>query len=166
LLGNATIKALQKPIRTDVDLTIENNFYVKIHKIKLNQVKQNISMGLDVSKSKEKKSFKVYSLEIHPEHHEQMQAKASELNYPLLEEYDFQKDENVDNLEITLKPTVKHRSYQQKSLSKIFGNGRARSGIIVLPCGAGKTLIGITVCLLVSGKVKLNFGQILLMIRL
>ena len=27
-------------------------------------------------------------------------------------------------------------------MSKMFGNGRARSGIIVLPCGAGKTLVG------------------------
>ena len=26
----------------------------------------------------------------------------------------------------------------------MFGNGRARSGVIVLPCGAGKTLVGIT----------------------
>ena len=26
----------------------------------------------------------------------------------------------------------------------MFSNGRARSGIIVLPCGAGKTLVGIT----------------------
>jgi superfamily II DNA or RNA helicase len=26
----------------------------------------------------------------------------------------------------------------------MFGNGRARSGIIVLPCGAGKTLVGIS----------------------
>jgi DNA excision repair protein ERCC-3 len=33
---------------------------------------------------------------------------------------------------------------QEKSLSKMFGNGRSRSGIIVLPCGAGKTLVGIT----------------------
>ncbi len=33
---------------------------------------------------------------------------------------------------------------QEKSLNKVFGNGRARSGIIVLPCGAGKTLVGIT----------------------
>jgi DNA excision repair protein ERCC-3 len=36
------------------------------------------------------------------------------------------------------------RPYQETSLSKMFGNGRARSGIIVLPCGAGKTLVGIT----------------------
>lgn len=35
------------------------------------------------------------------------------------------------------------RPYQEKSLSKMFGNGRARSGIIVLPCGAGKSLTGI-----------------------
>ena len=26
----------------------------------------------------------------------------------------------------------------------MFGNGRARSGVIVLPCGAGKTLVGVT----------------------
>ena len=26
----------------------------------------------------------------------------------------------------------------------MFNNGRARSGVIVLPCGAGKTLVGIT----------------------
>lgn len=37
---------------------------------------------------------------------------------------------------------LQHRPYQEKSLSKMFGNGRARSGIIVLPCGAGKSLVG------------------------
>jgi DNA excision repair protein ERCC-3 len=26
----------------------------------------------------------------------------------------------------------------------MFGNGRARSGLIVLPCGAGKSLVGVT----------------------
>ena len=35
------------------------------------------------------------------------------------------------------------RYYQEKALSIMFSNNRARSGIIVLPCGAGKTLIGI-----------------------
>ena len=29
-------------------------------------------------------------------------------------------------------------------LAKMFSGARARSGIIVLPCGAGKTLVGIT----------------------
>jgi len=47
-------------------------------------------------------------------------------------------------LEIDLKPSTHIRSYQEKSLSKMFSNGRARSGVIVLPCGSGKTLVGIT----------------------
>ena len=38
---------------------------------------------------------------------------------------------------------MKLRPYQEKSLTKMFGNGRARSGIIVLPCGAGKSLVGV-----------------------
>jgi DNA excision repair protein ERCC-3 len=40
--------------------------------------------------------------------------------------------------------TSSEQPYQEKSLSQMFGNGRARSGIIVLPCGAGKSLTGVT----------------------
>ena len=65
------------------------------------------------------------------------------LNYPILEEYDFQNDKMNPDLVMELKPTAKLRSYQQKSLSKMFSNGRARSGVIVLPCGAGKSLTGV-----------------------
>lgn len=42
-----------------------------------------------------------------------------------------------------MKSTTQVRDYQEASLAKMFSNGRARSGIIVLPCGAGKTLTGI-----------------------
>lgn len=62
----------------------------------------------------------------------------------MLEEYDFRNDTVLPNLDIDLKATTSIRPYQEKCLSKMFGNGRARSGIIVLPCGAGKTLVGIT----------------------
>lgn len=84
----------------------------------------------------------------------------------MLEEYDFRNDTVNANLDIDLKPATVIRPYQETSLSKMFGNGyvltlgtlrqlnmtgigfistsRARSGIIVLPCGAGKTLVGIT----------------------
>ena len=62
----------------------------------------------------------------------------------MLEEYDFKNDTINANLDIDLKPATTIRPYQETSLSKMFGNGRARSGIIVLPCGAGKTLVGIT----------------------
>lgn len=52
-------------------------------------------------------------------------------------------DRSTPDLEIEIKSTTMIRDYQEKSLSKMFSNGRARSGIIVLPCGAGKTLTGI-----------------------
>ena len=50
------------------------------------------------------------------------------LNYPMLEEYDFRNDTQNPDLNIDLKPHVSLRPYQDKSLSKMFGNGRARSG--------------------------------------
>ncbi|KAJ4166989.1 DNA repair helicase RAD25 [Fusarium oxysporum] len=38
----------------------------------------------------------------------------------------------------------------------MFGNGRAKSGLIVLPCGAGKTLVGITAaCTIKKGVIVL-----------
>lgn len=40
-----------------------------------------------------------------------------------------------------IQPAAVLRPYQEKSLRKMFGNGRARSGVIVLPCGAGKSLV-------------------------
>ena len=68
----------------------------------------------------------------------------SMLNFPLSEEYDFRKDQNTPSLEIDLKAATKLRDYQEEGLSKMFSSGRGRSGIIVLPCGAGKTLVGVT----------------------
>ena len=65
------------------------------------------------------------------------------LNYPMMEEYDFANDTANKDLEMDLKPMAQLRPYQEKSLAKMFGNGRARSGIIVLPCGAGKSLVGV-----------------------
>ena len=64
--------------------------------------------------------------------------------YPTLMEYDFQNDKTLKTLNIDLKHNAVIRSYQEISLSKFLGDGRAHSGIIVLPCGAGKTLVGIT----------------------
>ncbi|KYR00352.1 transcription factor IIH subunit [Tieghemostelium lacteum] len=85
-----------------------------------------------------------HSFEIDPKQVEEVKKRCIQLDYPMLEEYDFRNDTVNPNLEIDLKPTTMIRPYQEKSLSKMFGNGRARSGIIVLPCGAGKSLSGIT----------------------
>ncbi|KAI0464589.1 DNA repair helicase RAD25 [Komagataella kurtzmanii] len=87
---------------------------------------------------------KVHSFEIASESVEIVKKRCQEIDYPVLEEYDFRNDLRNPDLDIDLKPSTQIRPYQEKSLSKMFGNGRARSGIIVLPCGAGKTLVGIT----------------------
>lgn len=86
----------------------------------------------------------VHSFEIASDSVEIVKKRLYEIEYPVLEEYDFRNDKRNANLDIDLKPSTQIRPYQEKSLSKMFGNGRARSGIIVLPCGAGKTLVGIT----------------------
>ena len=75
---------------------------------------------------------------------EQVRKDCQDQNFPLIEEYDFFGDDINPKLEIDLKPSTHIRPYQEKSLSKMFSNGRARSGVIVLPCGSGKTLVGIT----------------------
>lgn len=86
----------------------------------------------------------VHLFEIASETVEVVKKRCYEIEYPVLEEYDFRNDDRNANLDIDLKPSTQIRPYQEKSLSKMFGNGRARSGVIVLPCGAGKTLVGIT----------------------
>ncbi|KAH9057817.1 DNA helicase [Lactarius vividus] len=86
----------------------------------------------------------VHAFEIDDAKIDDVKKRCNELEYPMLEEYDFRNDTVNANLDIDLKPATVIRPYQETSLSKMFGNGRARSGIIVLPCGAGKTLVGIT----------------------
>jgi DNA excision repair protein ERCC-3 len=98
----------------------------------------------------------VHAFEIPDSSVETVQKRCLEIQYPMLEEYDFRNDDRNANLEIDLRPATQIRSYQEKSLSKMFGNGRAKSGIIVLPCGAGKTLVGITAaCTIKKGCIVL-----------
>lgn len=103
---------------------------------------------------------------------DRLKKRCLEIDYPLIEEYDFRScsKENIDVMknkfkdvkfvlnefeinrifpvyglfQIDLKPNTLIRSYQEICLNKMFSNGSARSGIIVLPCGSGKTLVGIT----------------------
>ena len=54
---------------------------------------------------------------------ETVKRRCVEIDYPMMEEYDFRHDEINPTLEIDLKPTTTIRSYQEKSLGKMFGNG-------------------------------------------
>ncbi|KAK4876595.1 hypothetical protein RN001_009101 [Aquatica leii] len=91
-------------------------------------------------------SLKTVSFEVNQEKIEVLQKRCIELEHPLLAEYDFRNDTINPDINIDLKPSAVLRPYQEKSLRKMFGNGRARSGVIVLPCGAGKSLVGVTAC--------------------
>jgi len=87
------------------------------------------------------------SVEVNSLRVEHVKAAAHRLHLPLLQEYEFKADrtDRTPELSIFIKPSVTHRPYQQKALSKMFAvEGVAKSGIVVLPCGAGKTLVGIT----------------------
>jgi DNA excision repair protein ERCC-3 len=86
----------------------------------------------------------VQAFEISDNAVETVQKRCLAIQFPISEEYDFWNDNRNANLEIDLELNTQIRPYQEKSLSKMFGNGRANSGIVVLPCGAGKTLVAIT----------------------
>ncbi|VWU48077.1 DNA repair helicase RAD25, putative [Hepatocystis sp. ex Piliocolobus tephrosceles] len=90
-------------------------------------------------------SSEVYSFELNCNKIEEVKQEALQtMQRPLLMEYDFRRDKKNPNLICSLKSHVQIRYYQEKALRKMFSNGRSRSGIIVLPCGVGKTLTGIT----------------------
>ena len=73
------------------------------------------------------------SIQIHNDDIEIIRSTCQNINFPLLEEYDFKRDLKSPNLPIEMKAIAKIRPYQEMALSKMFSNGRARSGIIVLP---------------------------------
>ncbi|MEN2499705.1 MAG: TFIIH basal transcription factor complex helicase XPB subunit, partial [Marteilia pararefringens] len=91
-----------------------------------------------------KNEIKSLSFELNQAFLEVFQKRCIELDYPLLAEYDFREDSTNPDIAMTLKSSTRLRPYQEKCLRKMFGNGRSRSGVVVLPCGAGKTLVGVT----------------------
>lgn len=106
----------------------------------------------DEDQDGKKKSVTTVSFEVDQDKLEILQKRTMELEFPLLAEYDFRHDTVNPDINIDLKPNAVLRPYQEKSLRKMFGNGRARSGVIVLPCGAGKSLVGVTACCTVRKK--------------
>ena len=109
---------------------LENHFKIAPHK--LSSVEKEEQTG-------------VFSFEVDPNSIEKVKEAAyKDLELPLLEEFEFKGDSELAVIPMVLRPTTSLRPYQEKSLHKMFSGRRARSGIIVLPCGAGKTLTGIS----------------------
>lgn len=140
---NATLLLEQAPTQGDLAIpgtkkNVENGSKLNVEDIFASVV------GKSTAEDEDDDLDKVHSFEIASDSVEVVKRRCHEIEYPVLEEYDFRNDHLNANLDIDLKPSTQIRPYQEKSLSKMFGNGRARSGVIVLPCGAGKTLVGIT----------------------
>lgn len=133
------VSYIGRPVQISGGISAEPPIDPQLQSEILQEVEEDLSIYSSFTERK-----KVFSFEVDPSQVESVKKRCSELNFPTLDEYDFRGDTILSNLPIDLKPTTCIRSYQEKCLSKIFGNGRARSGIIVLPCGAGKTLVGIT----------------------
>lgn len=70
--------------------------------------------------------------------------RANEIDYPLMVKYEFRNDTINKSIDLDVRTKAKIRPYQEKSLEKMFGNGRARSGVLVHLCGAGKSLVRVT----------------------
>jgi len=137
----ATAVTSVEPVSTEVpeDITA---FYTK-----MDAEDEEEEEGNEAAKGK-----RVVSFEVNQEKLETLQQRTMAIDYPLLAEYDFRNDTLNPDINIDLKPTAILRPYQEKALRKMFGNGRARSGVIVLPCGAGKSLVGVTACCTVRKK--------------
>lgn len=99
-----------------------------------------------------KKPETYFSFVIEISHVELVKKRCIQLGFPVLEEFEFSLDKcpRGELIQFELRPNIVVRPYQEQALSKVFGNGRARSGIIVLPCGAGKTLVGILASLMIK----------------
>jgi len=68
-----------------------------------------------------------------------------DLGILLIYEFDFG-NTTLPSIKIDMKPSTKVRSYQEFAVSRLFWNSfKCHSGILVLPCGAGKTFIGVNV---------------------
>jgi hypothetical protein len=67
----------------------------------------------------------LYILYLQASLQQEVKKRCNELEYPMLEEYDFRNDTVNANLDIDLKPATVIRPYQETSLSKMFGNGSA-----------------------------------------
>jgi DNA excision repair protein ERCC-3 len=65
------------------------------------------------------------------------------LGLPIQQQYDFEKDTSVRTAYISLRTQTKPRRYQIEAVDAAIHEGTLNSGCLLLPCGAGKTLLGI-----------------------
>jgi DNA repair helicase Rad25 len=88
-----------------------------------------------------------YNFGIRPGENENLKKAAFQLGFPMIDRYNFLS--TVDSpFPISLRDSSNVRDYQRAAINSIFwkndfGQLAAHSGVLVLPCGGGKTLIGV-----------------------
>ena len=164
------LENLNKLSKNDIDATLLD--YINEHGSRIGKVRLVLRRGRFFVESVEQELLKLlenstekirvskisptievdgtWRFEVDPASIEQVKESAyHDVQIPLLEEFEFREDHVNDvtagepQLNISIRPTTQVRAYQEGSLHKMFSGNRARSGMIVLPCGAGKTLVGI-----------------------
>lgn len=65
------------------------------------------------------------------------------LGLPIQQRYGYEEDASIRQANITLRSQTKPRPYQVEAVEAATSDGVLHSGCLVLPCGAGKTLLGI-----------------------
>lgn len=138
-------EAFAFPTEMDVEEVTRQMDAMRHAQLAKQDVKEESEMEVDslVMEPDVPKTRTIYSFEIEPTQFETVKRRCIEMDYPLLEEYDFTNDATCESVVISLKPTTVLRRYQEKCLSKLFSHGRVKSGIISLACGAGKSLVGV-----------------------
>jgi DNA excision repair protein ERCC-3 len=133
--GTSNAKGVQQADQTNVEIPRDDP----------KKEDEAMILALRDEEDEEEENIKqTHSFEISSKTRDTVAKQCLDIGYPAISEYDFQNDNENADLRIDLRPQTQIRPYQEKALSKMFGNGRGKSGIIVLPCGAGKTLVGIT----------------------
>lgn len=66
-----------------------------------------------------------------------------EIGYPLSQQYDYERDLSLRTVNICLNSQCRPRNYQVEAVEAATKEEVLSSGVLVVPCGGGKTLIGI-----------------------
>ncbi|WP_067929280.1 DNA repair helicase XPB [Alicyclobacillus shizuokensis] len=77
-----------------------------------------------------------------PEQRADVKRALARLGYPVLDRAGYHMSSPLD---ISARDSLRLRDYQQEAVAAFFADGSGQSGIIVLPCGAGKTVVGIAI---------------------
>jgi len=87
----------------------------------------------------------MYGMELSPQDCAAVRKYGLANDCPVIDTYKYTEDRTLPDLKIQLK-APENREYQKLASERLFWNGEVHSGLLILPCGAGKTYIGVDIC--------------------